>query len=185
MRSCLQDTIANIGLLFGYHLKDMIYNEIPPDTYNDTCWFDVVKNKKIIQFLRFDKVKIEGREGGPTVYLLKECYKKGVYLVLAEITADYSQSKNRHAFLYNGDFVKEKGTEFFGCLLDNRRTSPLRGLEKEDVADTDACRKSINTFFRGRTEILRIYRVDDAKNIQKHEIVQKNIRTSNKKAKRK
>ena len=116
--------------------------------------------------------------------MLRECYKNGIYLVLAEITPDYSKYKNRYAFLYNGDFVKEKGTEFFGYLLDNRRTSPLRGLEKVDVADKDACRKSINTFFRGRTEILRIYRVYDAKNMQKHEIVQKNIRTSNKRAKK-
>ena len=117
--------------------------------------------------------------------MLKECYKKGIYLVLAEITAYYSKSKNRHAFLYNGDFVKEKGTEFFGCLLDNRRLSPLRGLEKEDVADKCACRQTLDTFFRGRTDILRIYRVDDAKNIKKHEIVKNNIKTSNKRAKRK
>ena len=107
-----------------------------------------------------------------------------IYFVLAEITSDYSKHKNRHAFLYNGDFLKEKDTEFSGCLLDNRRTSPLRGLQKEDVVDTDACRKSINTFFRGRTEILRIYRVYDAKYIKKHEIVNNNIRMSNKKAKK-
>ena len=111
----MQDTIANIGLLFGYHLKSMIHKQIPPDTYNDTCWFDVVKNKKIIEFLRFDKVKIEGRKGGPTVYLLKECYNNGIYLVLAEITSDYSKHKNRHAFLYNGDFGKEKkDSQYFG-----------------------------------------------------------------------
>ena len=83
----------------------------------------------------------------------------------AEITPDYTTYKNRHTFLYNGDFVKEKGTEFFGYLLDNKRTSPLCALEKEDVEDTDACHKSINTFFRSRTDILRICRVDNAKNI--------------------
>ena len=60
----------------------------------------------------------------------------------------------------------------------------MRVLEKEDVVDTDACRKSINTFFRGRTEILRMYRVYDAKNIKKHEIVENNIKTSNKRAKK-
>lgn len=70
-RSCLQDTIANIGLLFGHDLKDMIHKQISPDTYNDTLWFDVVKNNNITEFLRFDKVKVEGRKGGPTVYLLK------------------------------------------------------------------------------------------------------------------
>ena len=112
-----------------------------------------MKNKKIIEFLRFDKVKIGGFQRWTYCILLKECYKNGIYLVLAEITPDYSKYKNRHAFLYNGDCVKEKNSEFFGCLLDNRRTSPLRGLQKEDVVDTDACRKSINTFFIGRTEI--------------------------------
>ena len=52
-RSCLQDTIANIGSMFGHDLKDMIHEQIPPSTYDDTLWFDVVKNKKIIEFLRF------------------------------------------------------------------------------------------------------------------------------------
>ena len=35
-RSCLQDTIANIGLLSGHDLIDIIRKQIPPDTYNDT-----------------------------------------------------------------------------------------------------------------------------------------------------
>ena len=39
-------------------------------------------------------------------------------------------------------------------------------------------------FFRGRTDILRIYRVYDAKDIKKHENMNNNIRTSNKKAKK-
>ena len=51
------------------------------------------------------------------------------------------------------------------------------------MVDKDACIQSMNTSFRGRTDILRIYRVYHAKNIIKHEIVNNNIRTSNKKAK--
>ena len=30
-RSCLQDTIAKIGLLFGHHLQSTIHKQIPPD----------------------------------------------------------------------------------------------------------------------------------------------------------
>ena len=85
---------------------------------------------------------------------------------ILSFTPDYSKYKNRHAFLYNGDFVKEKDSEFFGCLLDNRRTLPLCALEKKDVVDIDACRQSVDSLFRGRTKILRIYRVYDAKNIK-------------------
>ena len=70
-RSCLQDTIANIGLLFGHDLKDTIDKQIPPDTYNETCWFDVVKNKKIIEFLRFEKSRLRDEK----VDLLYTCLK--------------------------------------------------------------------------------------------------------------
>ena len=81
-RSCFQDTIANIGSMFGHDLKDMIDKQIPPDTYTDTLWYDVMKNKHIIEFLRFETIKVEGRKGGPTVYVLKEFNKNGIYLVL-------------------------------------------------------------------------------------------------------
>ena len=131
--------------------------EIPPKIYDDTCWFEIVKNKKIIQFLRFDAIRVGGQKGGTTVYFLNECYKNIIYLVLAEITADYSKFTNRHAFLYNGDFSKENDSEFFGCLVDNRRTSSLCALHEKDAVDTHACRQYMNTFFRGRTDILRIY----------------------------
>ena len=72
----------------------------------------------------------------------------------------------------------------FWLFTGEQKTSSLRAFHEEDVVDTYAYRKSMNTFFRGRTKILRIYRVYDAKNIKKHEIVNNNIRTSNKKAKK-
>ena len=55
-------------------------------------------------FMRFDRVKIEGRKGGPTDYSLKDCYKKGFNLVLAEITQDYrtyNHNTNQNSLEHN------------------------------------------------------------------------------------
>ena len=116
----------------------MIYEQISPDTYTNTCWFDVVKNKKIIQFLRFETIKVEGRKGGPIVYLLKECYKNGIYHVIAEITSEYSKRKNRHTLLYNGDFGKEKDSKSKGAGYIDFKTDKVFGRWRSCLQDTMA-----------------------------------------------
>ena len=103
---------------------------------------------------------------------------------MAQITEDYTRTKTKYAFPKDGGFGKERDTEFFGSLLNNRRDAPLRALHVEDVVDTHACRNFMKAFFRGKIDIEIIYRVYDAKEMKKYEIVYDDIKTSNKKAKK-
>ena len=89
---------------------------------------------------------------------MKQCYNNRIYIILGEISADYSGTKNMYIFLYDGDFGKEIDGFRYGALLDNRRTSSLWVLHKEDVTDTHDCRCSINKLFGGKTGSKIMYR---------------------------
>ena len=60
----------------------------------------------------------------------------------------------------------------------------MRDLHEGDPVDIHACRQTMHAFFRGITDVLRIYIVYDTNNIKKPKIANDNIRTSNKKAKK-
>ena len=86
--------------------------------------------------------------GGPEAALL--CHSDpGVYIVAAKC----GELHTPHTFVYKNGTHPEVHILHCGVIVDNRKTAPIRAIEKSDLESVQVARHAINSFFRGETRI--------------------------------
>ena len=145
--SCIQDAAINAGLIFGFQLRNALYEEVPPKENEDTVISHVIKAKCLAAFMKFTVVDIQGKFGGPEYFIFKEVWKQGgLYIINCKFIGYYTEVTENHAFLYNADYTGPDNI-CHGSIVDNQKHTHLFGIEKSDVSSVAKAKNICNGLF--------------------------------------
>ena len=154
--SCIQDAAINAGLIFGFQLRNALYEEVPPKENEDTVISHVIKAKCLTSFMKLTVVDIQRKVGGPEYFIFKELWNiGGLYIINCRFTGNYTQVTENHAFLYNADYTGPDNI-CYGSIVDNQENTHLFGIEKSNVSSIAKKRQICNNLFLGITRFTHI-----------------------------
>ena len=151
-RSCVQDAIINVGALFDIEIsKEKIYEIVPPSKYENTMISDVMSHPYVADRFFFSVVRFKFNKGGNEYLLFTELRDRGgKYIVLCRIISDRTKKEEKHAFVFDADYVNvEKKVK--GAIIDNQVHTKLTGIEESDVKDIQSMRNVCHKLYSGKT----------------------------------
>ena len=100
-RSFIHDCFAIVGNIYGQDLKDEIYKDFPPHTYNDTLLVSILQSKSVKQHFLFHNVTNEFKMDGKSLeFVLLNQVNNGVYIATSQVhCAHKDKTYKNHAFV--------------------------------------------------------------------------------------
>ena len=89
-------------------------------------------------------------KGGNEYLLFTELRDRGgKYIVLCRIISDRTKKEEKHAFVFDADYVNvEKKVK--GAIIDNQVHTKLTGIEESDVKDIQSMRNVCHKLYGGK-----------------------------------
>ena len=150
-RSCVQDAIVNIAMLYGFDIKDEIYKRIPPMKTFDTVIEDVFRNDFVSSLFHLDLIKYNCHQGGNEHFTFETLLPRGgKYIIKCKVLNKRSKREEEHLFVLDADFIDHK-TGYRGAIIDNQLHTQLTLIEPNDLVTVDSQRRICSKLFGGKT----------------------------------